>query len=140
MKKLFAIWMLIFFTVLVNAQVKNKPQWNEMNKEELNLALKQSLKTIKTGKILTIVGVGSAAVGMAIAANSAFDVITGTDQDVNQVVAGEILFFGGCASFIIGVPVWIVGANKKNKIELELVKFNPPGLASINGIGLRIGF
>jgi hypothetical protein len=40
----------------------------------------------------------------------------------------------------IGIPVWIVGATKKKNITLELVKFNPIGSASINGIGLNIRF
>lgn len=140
MKRLISICSLLFFVVLGNAQENNKAKLNEFNQDQLNLALKQSLKTIKTGKILTFVGVGSAAIGFVLTANSARDIITGSDEAENKAVAGEILFFGGCASIAIGVPVWIVGANKKNKVELELVKFNPKGSASINGIGLIIRF
>jgi hypothetical protein len=38
------------------------------------------------------------------------------------------------------IQVWLVGANKKKKNTPELAKFNPPGSASINGIGIKVSF
>jgi len=136
MNRLISICFLLFFVVIGNAQVNNKANLSELNQDQLNLALKRSSKTIKTGKILTRAGVGSAAIGFVLIVYSLKDL----PNSKNKAIAGEILFFGGCTSFVIGVPVWIVGANKKTKIELELVKFNPQGSASINGIRLRIRF
>jgi len=46
----------------------------------------------------------------------------------------------GLVSVGLAIPTWIRGSKRKKAIELELVKFNPPGSASINGIGLKIRF
>jgi hypothetical protein len=141
MKKLISICFLLFFVVIGNAQVNNKTSINELNQDQLNLALKHSSKTIKTGKILTFIGAGAVIVGVVIVSTIPIEDIFKLDNSARtKAVTGEILFIGGCVSAVTGIPVWIVGANKKNKIELELVKFNPKGSASINGIGLKIYF
>ena len=112
-----------------------------MNQEQLNLALKHSSKTIKTGKILTFIGAGAVIVGVVIVSTIPIkDILKLDNKAKTKAVTGEILFMGGCVPTVIGIPVWIVSANKKNKIELELVKFNPKGSASINGTGLKIYF
>jgi hypothetical protein len=45
---------------------------------------------------------------------------------------------GGIIIEVFAIPTWIIGSNQKKEIELEMAKFNPPGSASINGIGLKI--
>ena len=49
-----------------NAQMNTKPQMNELNQDQLNLALTKSLETINTGKILTFIWVGVSCLGIAI--------------------------------------------------------------------------
>jgi len=140
MKKLISICFLLFFVVTGNAQLNTKPQLNELNQDQLNHALTKSIKTINTGKILTFTGVGVSCLGLAIVMGTLLGGIeTGTLND-NTGQAGAIIMCAGGGISLIGIPVWIVGASKKHKITLDLVKFNPPGSASLNGIGLKIRF
>jgi|WetSurSiteA1Bulk_404760.scaffolds.fasta_scaffold43474_1 hypothetical protein len=135
MKKLISIWFLLFFVVTGDAQVNKKTKWSELNQDQLNLALKHSIKTIKTGKILTFVGLGVASIDMALAFAGGFGKSNGNSSQYtgSLVPAGIITMY-------VGITVWIVGATKKKNISLELVKFNPTGSASINGAGLKIRF
>jgi hypothetical protein len=135
MKKLFSIWFLLFFVVTGNAQVNNKTKWSELNQDQLNLALKRSKKTIKTGKILTFVGLGVATIDMVVVFFAGgFGKSNGNSSYTGSFIEAGII------TMYIGIPVWIVGATKKKNISLELVKFKPTGSASINGAGLKIRF
>jgi hypothetical protein len=62
MNKLVTIWLLIFFAISGNAQWYHHQFYvsniNELNQNQLNLALKKSMQTIKTDQIMTGVGVG----------------------------------------------------------------------------------
>ena len=140
MKKIITICSLVLLTVLCNAQENNKPKYSEFNQDQLNLALKQASKTIQTGKILTFVGAGAFTTGVILMTSGLGDIVDGDSNPEAKLGGGYVLFLGGFVSTIIGVPVWLVGANKKNKIELELVKFNPKGISSINGIGIKVRF
>jgi hypothetical protein len=140
MKKLISICLLLFLVVCVNAQEKSKSKYSEFNQDQLNLALKQASKSIKTGKILTFVGAAAFTTGVIIFASGVEDALNSSSNSSAKLGGGYALFLGGFVSTLIGIPVWIVGASKKNKIELELVKFNPKGSSSINGIGLKIRF
>jgi hypothetical protein len=120
--------------------VNTKPQLNELSQDQLNLALTKSKTIIKTGKTMTFTGVGISCLGIAIGLGSLMgDIGKGTLDDNTGLGGAIIMCFGGGIS-LIGIPVWIVGASKKHKITLELAKFNPPGSASINGIGLKMRF
>jgi hypothetical protein len=135
MKWLISVF-LIFVALNGEAQKINKVEIQDMNQDQLNLALTKSKKTIKTGAILTFAGPVVTAIGGLIA-------ISGRNGDIlneNRAKPGAFMIIIGGATMVTGITVWIVGASKKHKIELELVKFNPPGLASINGIGLTVRF
>jgi hypothetical protein len=142
MKKLIIICFMLFFVVIGNAQENKKSKWSELNQDQLNLALEHSIKTIKTGKILTFVGLGVASIGIAGAmAGGGFGKSEGPSSQVDLFSdIGNAAALIGSITMDIGIPVWIVGATKKKNITLELVKFNPIGSASINGIGLNIRF
>jgi hypothetical protein len=137
MKKLISICFLLFFVYTGNAQENNKSKWSELNQDQLNLALTKSKKTIKTGKIITFSGLGVYCIGyiMAMGPNQSPDPSYDNNSDAGSVIA----VIGGIISYA-GIIVWAVGATKKYNINLELAKFNPPGSASINGIGLKIRF
>jgi hypothetical protein len=47
---------------------------------------------------------------------------------------------GGLGLMAVGIPLWAIGKSKERhiRIDVELVKFK--GLASANGIGLKIRF
>jgi len=140
MKKLITICLLLFLVVTGNAQEKSKSKYSELNQDQLNLALKQSSKSIKTGKVLTFIGATAFTAGVIIFANGVEDAVNSSPDSSSKLGGGYALFLGGFVSTVIGIPVWIVGVSKENKIELELVKYNPKGSSSINGIGLKIRF
>jgi hypothetical protein len=136
MKKLISVCFLLIFVVIGNAQENKKPKWSELNQDQLNLALTKSKGNIKTGKILTFVGLGTMMFGDAIFIMEM--ILTGQENPL-ATTGGKIAIVGEISVFA-GIPVWIVGSTRKKKITLELVKFNPKGSASINGIGLKIRF
>lgn len=127
---------LIFVALNGEAQKSDKVDIQDMNQDQLNIALTKSKKTIKTGAILTFAGPFVAVIGGLIA-------IRGIYRDPineNMAKSGSYMIIIGGATMATGITVWIVGASKKHKIELELVKSNPRGLASLNGIGLTMRF
>ena len=144
MIKLIVICFLVFFAISSNAQINNKTDIRELNQDQLNLALAKSLQTIKGGKILTGVGAalgitGSVLIGIGInKSNNSTDPLGGLPSD--ETVAGSFILIGGITTAGIGIYTWTKGLNRKKEIEIELVKFKPTGLASTNGIGIRIRF
>jgi hypothetical protein len=48
--------------------------------------------------------------------------------------------FGGLGLITVGIPLWAIGKSKERhiRIDAELVRFK--GLASANGVGLKIRF
>jgi hypothetical protein len=124
----------------LNAQGIQKPprisKFDGLNQDQLNLTLTQSLNTIKTGKTLTFIGIGAGTLGGIIIASAFY--ADNWEKGLSTATAGALLFGAGILSFGIGVPVWIVGASNKNKIEIGLAKFGPTSYT--NGIGVRITF
>jgi hypothetical protein len=139
MKKLISICLFVFLAVIGNAQEKSKPKLNELNQDQLNLALKKSQNTVTVGKVLTLGGLGVSMIGMTITLAAGLKSIDGSDNSDTALAGAYIMLFGSCTS-LIGIPVWAFGAGKKKNIELELAKFKTPGSASINGIGIKINF
>ena len=140
MIKLISICLLVFLTVVSNAQENTNQNSEKLKQDQLELSLMRASKNIKTGKILTFAGAGASAVGV-ILFNSGINDALGSDSDEDVKIWGGSLFvICGFVSTVIGVPVWISGSTKKKKITLELAKFNPPGVASINGIGIKVRF
>ena len=140
MNRLISICLPLFIVVIGNAQVITKPKLNELNQDQLNLALVKSKKTIKTGKIVTFIGLGVTSIGVAILVSEAGKQVTDDNPGGNTASSGlNVAIIGGVTTWI-GIPVWLAGLNRKKKIEIELVKFNPKGSVSINGIGLKIRF
>lgn len=140
MKKLISICFLFFFVVIGNAQVNKKPKWNELNQDQLSLALEHSSKNIKTGKILTFSGLGVASFGMVVGMAGVIETWDNPNSHDNTAAVGGIALVAGIITVYVGIPIWIVGATRKKNITLELVKYNPKGSASINGFGLKIRF
>ena len=140
MKKLISICFLFAFVVIGNAQVNTKQQLNDLNQDQLNLALAKSKKTIKTGKILTLTGMSVEGLGLSIVLASLIEDINNGTLDYKTGKVGIYIMYVGVGTSLIGIPFWISGASKKHKITLELAKFNSPGSASVNGIGLKMRF
>jgi hypothetical protein len=115
---------------------------NELTEPQLNLALEQSLKTIKTGQILTVIGAVGTIVGTVVYSKGLSDMlnedISNIDQGLNKVTTGALIMSGGGIILGVGIPLWIVGVNRRNIIEVHLAKFQ--GQSYIPSIGIRITF
>ena len=111
--------MFIIFALKANAQIDSKTNLSELNQDQLKLALETSTGNMWVGKIM----IGKNDIGPS-----------------HETVSGLYLLGGGLLFELVGIPTFLIGSNRKTKIEIELAKFNPKGSASINGIGLKINF
>lgn len=115
---------------------------NELTKPQLNLALEQTEKTIVTGQVLTAIGALSTIIGGVIYTQGLNDIVESDINDINKGVnkatAGALVLTGGCAALGIGIPVWIVGGNRKNTINIHLAKFQDT--SCIPSIGFKLTF
>jgi len=132
--------------LLISMAISASAQWyykmygvttmDSLTEAQLNLGLQKSLSTIKTGKIMTVVGTAMT-VGGYVLALSSFNA-DDWESGVSQGLTGGMLFYGGVIVGGIGVGHWIVGSSRKKDIQLVLVKFE--GSASINGVGITVYF
>ena len=144
MKRLNAICFLVFFTITIDGQIHNNAKINELTQDQLNLALSKSIKTIKAAQIWTAVGIGLVITGSVVLVddlnkrNSNTAILGGLPT--SETAAGILMVTGGVVTELIAIPVSIKGSKRKKDLEIELVKFNPKGSSSINGIGLKLRF
>ena len=115
------------------------PSKRPLSKEQLDLALSKARGQINAGKALTFVGSGTTIIGIWTYTNGINDIGTG-NHGTSRALTGLLTTVVGVGLMCAGLPNWLTGINKKNKIEIELVKFKSPETASINGIGIKIRF
>ena len=131
MKTLLLYLLIAAFTISVNAQTKNSLIFKNASVKYKNLE--------KTGTVLTVIG------GVALfTGNIMYWKIYNDNgnQEPRQDKAATYrgIMLGGLGVMAVGIPLWATGKAKLRHIEIEarLVKFK--GLASANGIGLKIRF
>jgi hypothetical protein len=137
MKKSMAFFTLLLITISGNAQVNKNPELSELDQDQLNLALTESLHNLKTARIFTLIGTGIGIAGTILLIE---DSINTNNQGTDAPSLGSKLASIGILTVALALPRWVRHSKRKNEIELELAKFNTYGLASINGIGLKIRF
>jgi hypothetical protein len=148
MKKLVVIWLLLFFTIIGNTQwyhsQYNVSNISELNQDQLNLALSESLKTIKAAENFAGIGVVVGITGTIILIDDRNKRMSNTgilgNLPTEETGLGALILAGGIITEVISITAWMTRSDRKKDIEIELVKFNPKGSASINGIGLIINF
>jgi len=131
MKKIIILLLGIVLTFNVNAQWYNTRgviNINELNKVQLNLAMEKTVKTIKIGQNMTLIGIGTAIIGGFMYTNS---------SDATGSFFGYTLLYGGALTTSIGIPLWISGTTRKSAIEIALKKYDS---AYLNGIGVGLKF
>jgi|SRR5664280_452296 hypothetical protein len=130
MKKLIFVLMLIGFAFSVFAQSKSTRIFGE--------AIIKDKRMERIGTILTVVGSGTLFAGNIMY----WRMYNGGNKESSgdKVATYRTLMIGGLGLMAVGIPLWAIGKTKERhiKIEAELVKFK--GLASVNGIGLKIRF
>ena|SRR5664280_328951 len=130
MKKIIFVLLLTGFAFSVFAQSKSTMVFGE--------AIIKDKRMERIGTILTVAGSGTLFAGNILYWRMYND--NGNRESSGDTVAARTLMMGGLGLMAVGIPLWAIGKTKERhiKIEAELVKFK--GLASVNGIGLKIRF
>jgi di/tricarboxylate transporter len=130
MKKLIFVLLLTGFAFSVFAQSKSTMVFGE--------AIIKDKRMERIGTILTVAGSGTLFAGNILYWRMYND--NGNRESSGDTIAARTLMMGGLGLMAVGIPLWAIGKTKERhiKIEAELVKFK--GLASVNGIGLKIRF
>lgn len=137
MKKLISICFLVFLASSLIAQENNISKYSELNQDQLNLALTESLHNLKTARIFTLIGTGIGITGTILLIE---DSINTNNQGTDTPSLGSKLASIGILTVALALPRWVRHSKRKNEIELELAKFNTYGSSSINGIGIKVRF
>ena len=142
------LYTLLAFIFLSGATLKSQDYtfrynpYSGMNKAQLELALEQSQRMERSGKIWTAVGTGMM-VGGAVITFSGISNITFEDFNYGRFITGlGIMCFSGFP-LGYGMVAWITGNEKANMIEIELLAFDTGTInlkPTKNGIGLVVDF
>ncbi|MGD0754769.1 MAG: hypothetical protein ABR927_06875 [Bacteroidales bacterium] len=131
MKTLILVLSLIIFTFSINAQGRSSTLYVDALKRDKNME--------RIGTALTIIG------GVALFTGNILYWKIYNDSGNNEPQKDKVkrygdIMIGGIGLMAVGIPLWAIGKSKERhiQIEAELVKFK--GLASANGIGLKIRF
>ena len=150
MKKLVVVLFLALFVINVQAQWYSRSfgvdNINDLSQAQLNYALQRAQSNVKIGRILTLSGVGAFTVGTVIAATSLGGFLSTWDtNELDTYVAGSMLMLLGMGSSAVGLPFWIIGANRKKKVEVALLRFNTSAITRYRqpeqfGLSLKVNF
>jgi len=146
MKCLYTLFVLMF---LFSATSKSQDYtfrynpYSGMNKDQLELALEQSRKMERNGKVCTVVGTGMLVGGAVMTFRGINNLSNGEDYNFGTFGAGlGIMCFSGIP-LGYGMVAWITGSERANMIEIELLAFNAGTLnlkPTEYGIGLVLEF
>jgi len=156
MKKIFIVVLMFLFTLNAPAQWYNRTygvnQLTELSETQLNLALQQANRNVNTGRILTGAGVGAEVIGIALM-YSGFCIFDCSPAEIARANTGAVLFLAGFVCMGVGIPIWVVNAGRRNKLEIALVNLASasysdmyrvanPGFkqTSAPGLSLKINF
>jgi len=150
MKKFLVILILGLLVINVQAQWYSRSfgadNINDLSQAQLNYALQRAESNVKIGRILTLSGVGTFTLGTFIAANSFANFLISWDSNnLDQYIAGGMLMLLGMGATAAGIPVWILGASRKKKVEVALLRFNSSSISNYKlpqqlGLGLKVNF
>lgn len=115
--------------------------YGSMNKEQLNLALKNAKNKTNVGISLAGMGVLMGVSGMVLYSHGISSSGTGGDM-----FNGVIITIAGLGLMGAGIPTWLAQSNKKNKIKVELLRSDFTGFRNqvksgpVYGVGLKFTF
>ena len=134
MKKI--VMLFFVFVIAFSVMAQKNVNLAELNIDQLNLYVNKANNMSITGKILTIAGASTSAITLGLLIS--YMVKHGLfEPDQTEPNTYAILNLCGDAAMIVGIPLWIIGDNRKSKAEIALKKFN---LKSDNSmaLGLRL--
>ncbi len=114
---------------------------NELNEEQLNISFTNAEKITKTGKVMTISGIAAIIVGEVIYQIGERKYEPGGIIDFgfnDKMFYGGVIIGVGAISSGIGIPLWMVGGNRKYLIKGQLAKFDD--ISYIPSIDIIINF
>ena len=137
------ILLLVFIAVHSNAQWYTRQfgvnDISELNNEQLNIAFTKAEKTTKAGIAMTVIGLPVMIIGGVMFWNGWNEFLEGDIVGGGMKYnAGALISYAGVLSAGIGIPLWIVGKNRKDIITVHLAKFT--GTSYIPSIGIKISF
>jgi len=136
MKTIALITGMLFAVLTVNAQwyfnQYGVTDMNELNKDQLELAMQQATKLKKAGVGVTIGSTVLAVVGTAIYIGGLNDITdastySGIDDGASRAYSGVGVMTIGYLGMAVGVPMWIAGGTRQNVIKIHLRKYEPTG-------------
>ncbi len=118
-------------------EIRELQKLQNLGTEQLKFSLEQYRESGRTGKILTIAGMGAGIVGgilgqSAIAHAGNWSKVPGIEAKGTALYVME----AGLVTAAIGIPLWIGGEKKRKRIELALARTGPAG--NIHAAGLRL--
>jgi len=131
MKKLILIFLVAILTIQINAQSKGSIIYGD--------AVTKYKKMEITGTVLTAIG-GAVFFTGNVLYWKAYNNHSIDEPVVSKIGTYKGIIYGGLGLMAVGIPVWSIAKSKERHISIDaqLVKFR--GLASANGIGLKIRF
>ena len=133
--------MIIWICFLSSKILAQKINLDTLDIDQLNLYKDKAVTMRKTGLILTLAGIPVSVTGAILLANYVADDILGEDQSDSEGSLYGILFLGGAASTIVGIPLMIIGNDRKTKAELALKRFDlAPENSKAIGLGITLMF
>jgi hypothetical protein len=131
MKQLILISLLVIFASSSLAQTKGTLIFGE--------AVTKYQKMERAGTVLTLVGGAALFTGNLLYRKTYNDYDYG-EAPQSKVRTSKYVMFGGIGLIAVGVPVWAIGKSKERRITIQAQIVNFKGLASANGVGLKIRF
>jgi hypothetical protein len=120
---------LICLIALLSIITSAEAQYSQMSKKQLEIALDQAQKRTNTGVGLVIVGSIALITGGILYMSGlnqllSFETDTDIDSEFNKSMIGLGIGAAGTAMVGVGIPLWIVGKNKQDKVLIYLAKFD----------------
>ncbi|GEM_PF-6802611 len=144
-----ALYSLIAVLFIFSASLKGQyytyiyNPYSDMNRDQLELALKQSEKMEQNGKIWTVVGSGMFIGGGIMTFNGISELSSDESPSFATFGAGLGIMCAGIFPLAYGMVAWLTGSERANKIEIELLGIDKESLAlkpTENGVGLVLTF
>jgi hypothetical protein len=134
---------LICFIALLLIATDLEAQYSTMTQKQLEIALDQAKKRTNTGTGLVIVGSIALITGGVLYLSGLNQLLSfETDTDINAEFNKSMIGIGvgaaGTAMVAVGIPLWIVGKNKQDKVLIYLAKFDEQSY--IPSVGFHLYF